>query len=256
MAYTTLADNLNDLGKQKIPRAFAEQNFAGAAHPTEEKVEAPPPPRYTKEDLQNAEKDGYQKGYLQGEQDAIAAQDAKKQEHEDALRHVVAALAQDLQAKVTDYNQFVKAQAAHTPHIALAIAKKMAADMLDSNYVECMWQKLLPLINEVISEPRILIEVHPSLSQPIEDKLMVHFANNDDPGEIIIEGKEAFNTTDFRIAWAHGSVERNTENLIQELTEKMMHMQWDNLSIDTLPAPPISTTESHTTPTEEDISHE
>ncbi len=241
-----LVNHLADFGTGTPAKAKPVNNAANDADesavthsPEEEK-------RYTKKDLDNAEEDGYRKGYLKGEEDGRAQIEARINDDEKKLRFILESLVQDLKDRIGSFNQFSHAQAGKVTPLAFAIGSKLAQDTLAENPLASIEEKIVALLQEHLGEPILTITVHSSLSNMLEERLLAHFAHNNDPGEIHIEGSDAIEVTDFKVEWENGRAELNTDKVLEELNQLLAtHSQ--------LPPPPTATeipTEPDITPTE------
>lgn len=186
--------------------------------PKEKKPEAPPPPpTFSEEELKNAEQESYRKGFLEGTKEGHMQAQSEQAEVDRNLTQAVEQVATRLHDLITQYNAFIAEQQKELPLLALSIARKVAGDALDGNPMPLIQATVTACVERLLGEPHISVTVNNALSDALENRLITHFANNTDPGEISIHGDPALAPGDCRIDWERGKAERNTEELWQQV---------------------------------------
>lgn len=206
-------------------KGFMPPSFGGQP---ERKASAPPPPpaapAITREDVKNAEQEGYRKGFLEGVNEGRMQAESEQAEVTRRLEEAVETLSSQLRGLIDAYNDFVSEQHAEMPKLALAVARKVAGAALENNALAALESVIAPAIERMLGQPRMIVTVNESLVAALEQRLAARFAHNNDPGEIAIEGDAELAPGDCRINWENGSAERSTEALWKQVEAMVAEM--------------------------------
>ncbi len=195
------------LENAKGPRVFIPSGRPPAAE------EPPPPPTFTEADLKAAERDGFQKGFIEGIKDG-----RNQAESEQAAVNVeVAGLADKFAASIQPifehYATFAASIHAEMPRVALAIAKKVAGPALDENAHLLVADIAARACESLMNEPRLTITANDALGDTLERMLQAVASKLPDHTEIIIVRDPAMPRADCRIDWKLGSIHHTVQEL-------------------------------------------
>lgn len=246
--------------EKKQVRTFVPQySSKPAAEETNEPPPPPPPPTYSEAELQAARDDGYRKGFNDGEKQGLSVAQSEMAMVDQNIRELMQPLAEKLHMLFVHYDQFILAQKQSTPLLAGAIAKKIAGDALHAAPMANIEHKCIECIDQMLGEAEIHVYVHPSLSDALEDRLVKHFAQSHEPGNVLIHKDEALETSACRIEWKNGGLQYNPTNLMAQMdtlvlgiagAEEHTHeaVTPENIA-DKVELPPLAVNESHTSET-------
>ncbi len=189
----------------------------------EEEEDAGPPP-ITEEDVKAAEQEGYRKGFLEGEREGRFSEQTQQAKISEELNEALRSVAGQVERVIMDYNQFVNQSRQMLGPLALAIAKKVAGDAMQSHAHLLVEQTASACVESLLGEANIHITVHPNLAPMLEERLIALFAHRQDPSEISIIGNDNMPVSDCRIEWKHGAAERNAEQIWQHMEKLIENM--------------------------------
>lgn len=179
----------------------------------EEAPAAPPPPAITEDDLKAAEQEGYRRGFLDGEREGRQIADGERFRNEKQLAQSLSALAEPIDAMLAHYHAHLRAQKQALPALALAIARKVAGKALEERALLELEPEIAACIETMLGEAHIVVTVHDELAPLLEEHLSARLSHRREPGEVSIIGDGTMPKSDFRIQWASGGAERDTEAL-------------------------------------------
>ncbi len=182
--------------------------------------EEPPPPTYSEEELAAARDAAYREGKKDGLAEAAASREKQIAE---------------LIAKITDHFK------------TLFAAEQLREQQYESEAVllaQTIFQRLFPALNEreglaevqaVIASVldtqkdagKLVIEVHPEDTQPIEERLQGLVTALAAAGDITVQGNETLQSGDCTIRWDDGGAQRRIHDLAEEIHRQLEHMLAD-----------------------------
>ena len=197
-----------------VTAAGTKQFFA---NPSKERVRPAPPRIITEDDLKAAERDGYKKGFVEGVEDG--RKQAQSEQHATDLQ--VESLLEGFTAQVApmfdDYRNMALELKEHMPKMALAVAKKVAAQALDEQSHELIYSMVSNACETMLHEPKITITVHESIADTLALKLK-HLAERMPAAtQLIIMRSPDMVVSDCTIEWQHGSLERSTQHICKQI---------------------------------------
>lgn len=217
----------------------SSRDFVPAHKPKAE--EAPAEPTFSEADLKAAERDGYQKGFLEGVKEGHQ-QAATEQA---AVNARLAALAGRFEAATLplfeDYRRMYLRISQELPKIAFTVARKVAGAALQENAAEQVAQIATRCCESMMSEPQLIITAHESLGDTLEKLLSGLAARLPDSTQIIILRDPAIPASDCKVEWKLGAMHYSTQE-IWDKVEKAVHtmaalsMQEHEQQMDTLRA--------------------
>jgi flagellar assembly protein FliH len=101
--------------------------------------------------------------------------------------------------------------------ISRAITKKSFPSINAEHGVHEIEQLIRQILNQILEEPRVKIQVHPSLTEQISERLHEISTDTHFEGRVHIIADETINQGDCRIDWSNGGAERNLENVMREV---------------------------------------
>lgn len=182
-----------------------------------EVIPPPPPPTFSEEQLKEAEREAYKKGFLEGEQEGRKQAETAQAEADRQLAAMTEQFGQAVAPLLADYRTTITELKTEMPKVALAIARKVAGQALADNAASMVEDIALRCVEAMAGEPKLAITVHQSLVERLErhmQQLATHLRSATD---IQVIGNETLPVENCRIEWKHGNFVRNTESLWQEI---------------------------------------
>jgi flagellar biosynthesis/type III secretory pathway protein FliH len=180
-------------------------------------VEPPPAPHFNQEELDAARisgrKEGYQEGFLAGQQDAARA---TEQRLEDANR-VIASLSGMLDDLGQRYEALLTEESKHLSSLISRISRKIAAEALDANGIAVITSIIERCLPVIFSKPRVSIELHPEMLESASTRIESQLQQSGYEGEIQFRSNHGMQPTDIVIDWGSGQLQRSTNALWEEI---------------------------------------
>jgi len=196
-----------------------------ATQKKEEEPEAPPPPpTFSEEQLHEAERDAYKRGFLEGTKEGHATAQG---EHSEVQRILMEGLENFITSVVPIFDQYRKhcqQMRMDMPTLALAIARKIAGEALSEPAQYIVDEAAKHCAEALISEPEITIMINPRLAEALAFKLKQIGSREKIADNITIIPEEAIDVSNYRIEWKNGSIERSTEKLWQQTDKAINNM--------------------------------
>jgi flagellar assembly protein FliH len=204
-------------GKEVRKKPFAPKK-------TEEPEAPPPPPTFSEEELRAAERDAYQRGFLDGTREGHAT---AQSEHSDVERILMEGLENFVQSIAPVFQQYrghcLQLKQSMTP-LALSIAKKVAGDALlkpAESIVEAAAKQCAEII---INEPQVTITINTRLAGVLSEKLKKLENREKAVANISIIPDDNIILNNYRIEWKNGSLERTTEKIWEQIDKAIDNM--------------------------------
>lgn len=206
------------------PKAFLPQSRSKeAAAPA-----PPPPPVFSEEQVKSAERDGYQRGFLDGVTEGKNIAHSKQAEVDAELTQNVAQFVTQLSPLFATYREMLKAAGQQVPELAQAIAKKVAGCALEEKAYSVIEEVALRCLETMYHEPKLVITVHESLSATLEAKIAAESGKLQAAGEISVVGDANIASANCRIEWKGGAMVRDTAALWQHVEQVIASMVASN----------------------------
>lgn len=154
---------------------------------------------YTDEQIREIQDAAFAEGIVAGEQSALTRIEKRAEESLDVLSQQYSTII----AEIDDRLAMLHADSAE---LALLIAKKLAAALIESQplaEIERLFSSCIPHLN---SEPRVVVRVHESQIDILKDKIDTLSRKAGYPGRIVILGEPDAQTAQCQIEWADGGV--------------------------------------------------
>lgn len=184
----------------------------------------PPPPTYSEDDLKAAEQKGYQRGFAEGMEDGKRQLDQQQAELQAQLQEHMEHFTKAVKPLFADYRKMVTGTRRQVPEIALAAARKVAGQALEDNAAAVIEEMALAAYQKLLHEPRITITLHESMADMLQGKLEALTAKLQTHNDIVILRDPDMPTSDCRIEWAKGEMERNTDQIWGKLEQAITNL--------------------------------
>ncbi len=184
----------------------------------------PPPPVFSEEQMKMAERDGYQKGFLDGITEGKKQAESTQADIDRNLSEMVEQFSAHFAPLFGTYRSLLQIQAAQLPKMAHAIAKKVAGDMLMKDSAPLIEEICLRCVQTMLHEPKLTITIHDSMQQTLEKKIRETAAKLQIPSEIQVVGDAHIAPPNCRIEWKNGAMVRDTDSLWQQVEQVVANM--------------------------------
>ena len=196
------------------------RQFVAAHQPVVE--EEPTEPTFSEAELKAAERDGYQKGFLEGVKDGRLQMESEQA----TINKQLAALGGKFEASVMplydDYKRMYLRIATEMPKIALAVAKKVAGNALEENAAQQVADIITRCCESLMNEPQLTITAHESLGDALEKMLSGLAARLPETTQILILRAPNIPLSDCKIDWKLGAMHYSTQEMWDKV-EKAIH---------------------------------
>jgi flagellar assembly protein FliH len=197
--------------------------------PSRAKKEEPPPPppvpTFSEDQMLEAEREGYKKGFIAGELEGQKKAESEQAEVNVKLVAMVDQFAQSVAPIFENYRQMVMQLQADLPKVAFAIAQKVAGVALQENAVAIISDLAMRSVESLISEPELTIVAHEGFADTLENKLQELAKKLPAATQIIIVRDPDMPLSDCRIEWNNGSLARVTSQLWENVEKAISNMQ-------------------------------
>ena len=189
----------------------------------------PPPPTFSAEELERTRtkafgegrKAGQTAGYQQGRSEA-------EKQIQATTAEALVRLADGIEVLVADREGLNAARAGQPLAIALAVVNKLLPSLIRRHGAAELEDFITACVNEAIDEPRLAIRVNDGMVATLRPRIEEMAAQRGFAGRLVILGDPGIAPADARIEWAEGGAERNTNQLLAEITavaERMLGAQ-------------------------------
>ena len=192
-------------------------------------AEVPPPPpevpTFSEEDVKAAEMKGYQRGFQEGMEDGKRQLDAERETMEKQLLAHVESFAKAIAPLFDDYRKITVELRKQMPQVALAIARKITAEILDEKADAIVSKMVLAAYESMITEPKLTITVHESMGDMLAKQLEILTNRLNAAIEIIILRSPDMPLSDYKLEWKNGAMERSVSHIweqIERATENLV----------------------------------
>ena len=214
-----------EAGEPQAATARPERSFMKHGQKKEEVAPPPPPPPvFTEADLKNAERDGYQKGYIAGMEEGKSLAHSEQTDADEKLSQTLETFVIHLAPLFATYRNFMRDSSKQMPGMAYAIAKKVAGSALEANAANSIEEIAARCIETMMHEPKLVVTVHESLKDNMEARLQTLAEKLRVASEIIVVGDSYIAIPNCRIEWKHGGMHRNTEEIWQQVEQVIQSM--------------------------------
>lgn len=204
-------------GKEVRKKPFAQKK-------TEEPEAHPPPPTFSEEELRAAERDAYQRGFLDGTKEGHAT---AQNEHSDVERILMEGLqnfVQSIEPVFQQYRGHCLQLRQSMPPLALSIAKKVAGDALlqpSQSIIETAAKQCAELM---VNEPQVSVTINSRLAGVLSEKLKKLESREQAASQVTVIPDDNIILNNYRIEWKNGSLGRTTEKIWEQIDKVVNNM--------------------------------
>ena len=167
------------------------------------------------EQIDALKKESYDAGFAAGKAAGLDEQTAQQTD-------VLKSIDQNTAALIKNINTIAQEQAEQTRSLALAIAKKILPTFMSQNGLQEIEALVTETIREMAREPRMVVRVHESEFDALNEKIQAIATQRAFPGKIVILADAEIASGDCRIEWADGGVERNTPATMKSIEQTLV----------------------------------
>lgn len=175
-------------------------------------------PTYSQEQLDAARQEGYDAGHKDGQ---VAAEESQNQRQNELLSHIEQRLAKLAQESAAEW----QSQLGQLQSIALVIARKLLPTYVERNGLAEIESIVARVVAEMSREPRLVIRVPEKDFDEISTRINAITASEAYAGKIVILGDPELASSDCRIEWADGGIERDTRAIWDEIDRVLAEVQ-------------------------------
>lgn len=195
-------------------------------------------PTFSQEQLDAEKQASYEAGMQAGQKSMMEDQQQYMNvlltQIEQRLTHVVAESLGEWQRQLSQLQE-----------IALVITRKMMPNYIEKYGLAEIESVVAKVLSEVSREPRLVFRVNEQMFDEVSAKINAIASQQAYAGKIVILGDPEIGTSDCRIEWADGGIERNTQILWESIERVMSEAQTFETSVmvplhDTVTPPPES----------------
>ncbi|MCE2926778.1 MAG: hypothetical protein LW823_03930 [Rickettsiales bacterium] len=160
---------------------------------------------------------GYQRGFLEGSEEGKKQAHTEQADIERQLIENTEKLVRSVKPLIDDYRRMTLQVHEDVPKVALAVIKKLAGGILENNAEKIVSEMAMSCAQTMLGEPKLSINVHPSLAESLKDKLQGLAVKTQTATHFVVLRDESMALTDCRVEWKYGAMERHTGALWQEI---------------------------------------
>lgn len=197
---------LNDAVAAAEAEAAAQAEAAAAAEPEPEPEpapEVPPAPTFSEQDLEAARDEAYVAGHTAALQEAEAATERLMAE---SLHFIAQHLRQMIGTIDAPYARLEPMAA----EVALAVSRRVAPVIAARHGVDEIEALVRRVVPTVIDQPRLVVRVHPALSEQTRTAIRPVIEDTGFEGRIMVMDDPQIQPGDARIEWGDGGIEKDT----------------------------------------------
>lgn len=202
----------------------AEKKKRNTTFVSNAKEEEPETPTYDEADIKNAEREGYQKGFLQG----INEGRAQAQSEQSEINKQIAAFSTQFQNAVMPmlrhYQQYCDSIQRQVNQTAFSIAKKVAGKALEHNAEQKIAEIAQEYCTMLMHQSQLSIRVQEKLGDTLEQSLHQLAQAMPDNTEIVIVRDPNMPITDCKIEWNLGSAEHSIDQIWEKVEHAVQNM--------------------------------
>jgi flagellar assembly protein FliH len=171
----------------------------------------------TRQQLAESRAEGYEAGRLAGRQEAEAEQ---ARLIADSLGRIGREIVQLNERRAASFGTLHREALA----LGVSIARKLAARFLASRPLAEIESLVEDCLNRLMGEPRIVVRVHNSMLDVLQERIDATARRQGFAGQIILFGEDDLAPTDCRVEWADGGAIRTAAQLEGEIDELIIRL--------------------------------
>lgn len=184
-----------------------------------EKEKEPEVPTFDEADLKTAEREGYQKGFIEGISTGKGQAESEQHEVNKQLTHMSAQFTNAVMPLFEHYKSFTEKLAREIPHNVLQISQKVAGAALDENAHKRIEEITKEYCKILMHESQLNIVIQESLGDTLEESLQGLAQKMPETTEIVIIRDPDMPKSDCKITWKLGSAEHKIEDIWEKVTK-------------------------------------
>jgi len=154
---------------------------------------------------------GFAAGKLAGKEEQVAEQTS-----------VLNTIDQNVTSLIKNIATIAQEQEEQTRRLALTISKKILPTFMSQNGLQEIEALVTDTLREMAREPRLVVRVHESEFDVLNEKIQSIATQRAYPGKIVILADTEVVSGDCRIEWADGGVERNTPTTEKSIEQTLL----------------------------------
>lgn len=190
----------------------------------EEPEAPPPPPTFSEDELRAAERDAYQRGFLEGTKEGHATAQNEHSEVERILMEGLENFIQSISPVFAQYRSHCQQLKQDMPTLALSIAKKVAGFALSQPSQAVIEAAANQCAQAMISEPEVTVTINSVLADALTEKIKQLSRRETAASNVTVVPDKNIAISNYRIEWKNGSIERQTEKLWEQLDKAIDNM--------------------------------
>jgi flagellar assembly protein FliH len=171
----------------------------------------------TREDLENARKEGFRAGHAAGR--AEAEGESHRVEAE-ALRF----FAEQFVTLKRGQEEVLSLATRDAMAVGHTVGRKLAETLVAAQPLEEIEALLARCLSRLMGEARIVLRVHDSILDALQERIGQVTRQNGYDGHVILLGDESISPGDCRIEWADGGAERDMTKLAADIENTVTRM--------------------------------
>ncbi len=177
----------------------------------------PAVPVITEQDIENARREAYGRGFSEGSAEEQRKLDRARQEMEQAKLKVLQSVASGTVALRKEYEKHLTQTGVVVPDLVMAVARKVIGRELKYTPLPALKQTVQDCLARLVHEPIIAVYVHPDLVQGMEAEMKSLAQQENFIGALNVGADDRLAMEDCRIEWKDGMVERNTADMLAQI---------------------------------------
>ncbi len=169
-------------------------------------------PTFTEDQMDAARDEGFEAGKEAGIREAA---DAIETKINDALSMIGGNLEELFKRQTID----IADTFSDAVNIAVAIASKSFPHLNEAHGFAEIERMVKEVLTEVLEEPRVIIHIHSSLKETLDDRISDMAKESNFEGQIIILEADDLGPGDCRVTWSSGSAERDMEGTLGKIDQ-------------------------------------
>lgn len=172
---------------------------------------------FTQKDVERADSDGYQRGYQEGQQVGLTEGQQERFALDQQLATALESTISQLTTLVSEYQAKLKETYENVTLMAVEIARKIAGDALRDDPMPRIETMVRECVSQMMKEPKIIVNVHTSLFDIMQQKLHVISQEKGLGDAISVEENAALAPADCKIDWQDGGALLDTAHMWREI---------------------------------------
>lgn len=182
-----------------------------------------PKPTFTQEQLEAAQKEAYENGVSAGKKAVLESQ----QQYTNLLLNEINDKLLDLGKQAQSIWQ---QQLLELHQVALVIARKIMPTYIERNGTQEIEAIVSKVIKDMSREPRLVIRVSEDKFDEASQRINKIAEGQAYEGKVVILGDAELGSSDCRIEWADGGIERDVRTLWEEIDRVLSEIQTMDLN--------------------------